>query len=297
MHRFALTVLAALLVAPAAFARHTNFNVTISTGDWEEVTRCDQIRVTIADEPAVRAEEQIDASSLRSLKVISDRNGGVRVTGWDSPGYSITACKAAANPSALAAIHANLSGNELSASDSGDSYGIVYFLVRAPHGAVLDLHASNGEVSVHNVDGTITATTENGPVSIKASSGTITARAQNGPISFGGASSGTVKLTAQNGPITVKLDGTTFNGSLDASTSNGPLSVKVPRGYRSGVVVESDGHSPFACRAEACTGQIRSMSTGDDDDDFFPRRVEFGTGPAVVHLSSHNGPVSVKNSD
>ena len=144
--------------------------------------------------------------------------------------------------------HANLSGNELSASDSGDSYGIVYFLVRAPHGAVLDLHASNGEVSVHNVDGTITATTENGPVSIKASSGTITARAQNGPISFGGASSGTVKLSAQNGPITVKLDGTTFNGSLDASTSNGPLSVKVPRGYRSGVVVESDGHSPFAWR-------------------------------------------------
>jgi len=62
------------------------------------------------------------------------------------------------------------------------------------------------------------------------------------------------------------------------------------------IVVESDGHSPFACRAEACD-QVRSMKSGDDDNDFFPRRVEFGSGPTVVHLSSHNGPVSVKNSD
>jgi len=296
MRRFALTVLAAVLIVPAAFARHTGFNVNISTDDFEEITRCDQIRITIGDEPAVRAEEQVDGSSLRSLKVVSDRNGGVRVTGWDGPGYSITACKAAANGTALATIHAKLSGNELTATNTDDSYGIVYFLVRAPRGAVLDLYASNGEVSVHHVEGNITATTENGPVSIKASSGTINARAQNGPISFGGASSGTVKLSAQNGPISVKLDGTTFNGSLDASTSNGPLSVKVPRGYRSGVVVESDGHSPFACRAEACD-QVRSMKSGDDDNDFFPRRVEFGSGPTVVHLSSHNGPVSVKNSD
>lgn len=296
MHRFAITFLAALLVVPAAFAsRHGDFNVSISTDDWDDITRCDQIRVRIGDQPAVTAEEQIDAASLRSLKVVSHRNGGVRVTGWTNSGYAITACKAAANATALASLHPSLRGNELTA-DPNDEAGVIYFLVRAPRGAVLDLHATNGEVAVHNVEGSITASTENGPISLKGSSGTINATAQNGPISFGGTSSGTVNLSAQNGPISVKLDGATWNGSLDAHTQNGPLSVKVPRDYRSGVIVESDGHSPFACRADACVNRVQT-ARDDDDDEFSTRRVEFGSGPAVVRLSSHNGPVSVKNTD
>lgn len=294
MHRLLVVTLATLLVAPVAFARRHS-GVTISTGDAEEVTRCDQLRVTIGDEPALRAEERIDGSSLRALKVVADYNGGVRVTGSDVPGYLITACKAAANASDLAAVHATLQGNEVTAQGPDDA--VVFFLVRAPRGAVLDLHANNGSVSVHNVDGNITATTQNGPIAIKRSSGTINADAQNGPISLAG-ESGTVKLSAQNGPITVKLAGATWNGSLDAHTENGPLSLKVPRDYRSGVVVESDGHSPFACRADACANQIRAVrNASDDDDDFWPRRVEIGSGPTVVRLSSHNGPVSVKNSD
>ena len=297
MHRLLVALLATLLVVPAAFARrHSGFNISISTGEWEDIAGCDQIRVRIGDEPAVRAEEQIDGAGLRSLKVTADHNGGVRVSGWDSPGYSITACKAAANAADLAAVHATLNGNELTAQGP-DDVTMVYFIVRAPRGAVLDLHATNGALSVHNVEGSITATTENGPIAIKRSSGSISADADNGPISLLG-DSGTVKLSAHNGPVTVKLSGATWNGTLDAHTDNGPLSLKVPRDYRSGVVVESDGHSPFACRAEACANQIRAArSRDDDDDDFWPRRVEIGSGPTVVRLSSNNGPVSVKNSD
>jgi putative adhesin len=206
-------------------------------------------------------------------------------------------CKAAANPADLAALHASLRGNELATDAADESSSVIFFLVRAPRGAVLDLHANNGEVSVHNVEGNITASTQNGPISLKGSSGTIKASAQNGPISFGGASSGTVSLSAQNGPITVKLDGSTWNGELEAHTNNGPLSVKVPHDYRSGVVVESDGHSPFSCRADACVNRVKTARDDEDDDSLFPRRVEFGSGPTVVRLSSHNGPVSVKNSD
>ena len=296
MHRLAITFLAALLVVPNAFAsRHGNFNISISTDGSDDITSCDQIHVRIADEPAVTAVEQIDASSLRSLKVVSHRNGGVRVTGSTNGGYAITACKAAGNAAALASLHASLRGNELTADESEET-GVIYFLVRAPRGAVLDLHASNGEVAVHNVEGSITASTENGPISLKGSSGTINATAQNGPIAFGGASGGTVNLSAENGPITVKLDGTTWSGSLEAHTQNGPLSVKVPRDYRSGVVVESDGHSPFSCRADACVNRVQT-ARDDDEDDFSTRRVEFGSGATVVRLSSHNGPVSVKNTD
>ena len=119
----------------------------------------------------------------------------------------------------------------------------------------------------------------------------ITAEAHNGPISFKGGS-GVVKLDAQNGPITVKLDGDSWlGGSLDAHSHNGPMSVKVPNDYRSGVVVESDGRGHVSCHAEACRQARRTW------DDETPRRIELGSGPTVVRLSTVNGPVSVKERD
>jgi hypothetical protein len=289
MKRLLAIGLLTLLVVPAAFARgrHSR-NVSISTEDDETITSCGQIRVSFDDEDAVRAEEQIDASGLRSLVVKADYNGGVHVTGWDGSGYQITACKAARTAADLADLHASLRGNELTTTGPEDRQSIVYFLVRAPRGADLKLEATNGGIGLRNVSGTVVANTTNGPISIRESSGTITADAQNGPIDLAGGS-GTMKLYAQNGPIGVKLAGTSWNGSIDAQTQNGPLTLKVPRDYRSGVVVESDGHSPFSCRAEACRQSIRSW---DDED---ARRVELGSGATVVRLSTHNGPVSVRD--
>ena len=93
----------------------------------------------------------------------------------------------------------------------------------------------------------------------------------------------------------MKLDGVSWNGRLDASTQNGPVSLKLPRGFRSGVLVEQSGHGPISCRAEDCK-QI-SMYAEDENDDGRVRRLQFGSGPQVVRLSTVNGPVSVKNLD
>jgi len=81
---------------------------------------------------------------------------------------------------------------------------------------------------------------------------------KNGPISIDGGS-GNIKVRATNGPLSVDLDGRSFNGTLDATTQNGPLTVRIPRGYNSGVVVESRGHGPVSCHAEGC-GKARSNS-------------------------------------
>jgi hypothetical protein len=291
MNRLFVAFLATLLVVPAAFARDRHStNVSISTDDWEEITRCDQLRVTFDDEPALRAEEQINGAGLTSLRVRADHNGGVRVFGSDGAGYAITACRAARTAAELSEVRASLRGNELTADGPDDRRAIVYFLVRAPRNAVLDLEATNGEIAVHGVNGSITATAHNGPISIKRSSGSINAEAQNGPITLSGGA-GTVKLNAQNGPISVKLAGSTWSGTLDAHTENGPITLKLPRHYRSGIVVESDGRGPFSCRAEACRDALR---TWDDDDN---RRVELGSGATVIRMSTHNGPVAVRESD
>ncbi len=305
MRRLALVSALIALAIPIAFlsasGRHneySNHNFSVSIDDWEDVHDCSAVHVTYNDRTVPVIEENVPVSSLRSLKVRSGRNGSIRVIGTTSPAYSVKACKASALGNAND-IRVNLSGNEVSADQGdSDSRSIVYFLVFAPHNATLDLDATNGPISVDGVDGSVTAHALNGPIAVKASSGTLDINTQNGPISFAG-SSGNVKLRATNGPISVKLRGSGWTtGSLDASTENGPLSLKVPAGYGSGVLVETDGNSPVSCRAAACQSARKSYARSESNDDGFgprwPRRIELGSGARVVSLSTHNGPVSVK---
>jgi hypothetical protein len=85
----------------------------------------------------------------------------------------------------------------------------------------------------------------------------------------------------------VALTGSSWSGDgLDARAVNGPIHVSIPEGYASATVVESLGHSPWSCRGSACAAARRN----DDDD---RRSMELGSGPAVVRVSTQNGPVSI----
>ncbi len=285
-----LLLLLVLLSALPLFARGRG--VSISIDDDDDVIDCSDVSVRLDGEAVPVIAEDIPFSG-RALRLRSEENGGIRVIGWNNSGYQVRACKAVAPGMDLGSIRVTARGDEVSASGPDEQRWVVYYIVRAPRGAVLDLRSTNGPISVMSVDGTITAEAINGPVSVKDSAGTIDARTTNGPISFGG-SSGTVKLLATNGPIAVKLAGMGWNGgSLDASTQNGPLTLKLPRGYQSGVLVESLGHGPVVCRAAGCDGR-RTYRDADDD---MPRRIELGAGPRMIRVATTNGPVSVKESD
>jgi hypothetical protein len=249
------------------------------------VTGCSDLRVTIDGEPAARAEEVVNVGNPRSLAVHAALNGGIYVTG-ESGRYEVTACKAAAVDSSLGGIRVNMKGNEVSASGPDNERWLVYFIVHAPRGAELNLDATNGPIGLRNVSGTIVARAVNGPISARQIDGSVNLETTNGPISIDGGS-GTAKAVATNGPISVKLRDA-WNGTLDAHTENGPMSLRISSSFRSGVVVESDGHGPVSCRADACRQARRSWS--DEDS----RRIELGSGPMAVHLSTNNGPVSVR---
>ena len=298
MRRPFFLFLAFLLVSGAAMAR--NHGRSVSFNDWDDdSTDCSAMRVRFDGERAPVVTEQIPVGNVRSLKVTSDQNGGIRVLGTTGSSYSVLACKAAAAGLDASSIRVGLDGNELTASGPDNENWIVYFIVQAPRGATLDLQASNGPISVRDFDGTLNARAHNGPLGLKNSRGTIDASTVNGPIAIEGGS-GNVKLSATNGPLAVKLDGTAWNGSLDASTENGPVALKLPRGYRSGVVVEQRGHGPVSCHAEDCYSarqRAADLNNDDDDDNDRPRRLELGSGAQAVHLTTTNGPISVKDRD
>jgi hypothetical protein len=276
--------------------------VSARAGGWPGHERpmadCSDLRMQFDGERAiVQSEEKtLTRAEAPTLRVRAETNGGVQLQGWDKDTYSITTCKAAVPPQSdadalFSQIHVSIQGGEVSASGPSRSgrrdQWSVFFLIRTPKGATVDLDATNGPLSFYGVDGKVTARAVNGPISIKDFSGDAEVNATNGPISVSG-SHGNLRIRTENGPISVAVSETKWNGAgLTADAQNGPVSLHVPEGFQSSFLVESRGHGPVSCAASIC-GEARK--TWDDDH----KRIEFGSGEPVIHLSSYNGPVSVR---
>jgi hypothetical protein len=240
------------------------------------VVQQEDLAITRAEAPALRAK--------------AEPNGGMQVQGWDKNGYSVSLCKAVAPASDAQQLlsEAKLSFHSGELTVTGlphDREMSTYLLIRVPKAATLDLSAVNGPLGVYGVDGTVKGRVTNGPVSAEGCTGDIDIAAENGPVSSEG-NSGHLHLHAQNGPVSVALQGESWRGSgLEAHAENGPLTLQIPHGYKSGVLVESDGNGPVAC-ASICSEAHRTSSDTE-------RRIEFGSGPTLVHLSVVNGPLAV----
>jgi hypothetical protein len=291
----AMSALMALGFTSARASRH-HHSVNISDGHRHPAIDCSDLRIRFDDRDAVvRSEERtLTKAEAAVLQVRPHTNGGVQVTGWDNANYSVTACKAATASgdaeSILSQITMSIEGGRVSTKGPGDDDDwTVYLLIRTPKSATIEMETSNGPLSFYDVDGKLTARAKNGPISLKNFSGDADITAVNGPISLDG-SKGSVRIHTENGPITVELAGSTWSGAgLTADAKNGPLTLMVPSGYQSSFVVESTNYAPVSCKASICDN---ARKTWDDEH----RRIEYGSSPAMIHLSTVNGPVSVQES-
>jgi hypothetical protein len=292
-HLLQVLIAALMMTAPMGAEqshRHSRMGTGLNTQVADDVATCADIEVSSGEYEVAAAEETLSPAS-NQLQVTAPRNGGAWISGGPAGAFEVRACKygmgrdRADAEAALASIHIDQTGGELTARGGDSDRWLVHFIVRAPRGASTTVETTNGPISIRDVEGTLKAHAVNGPIGIKGARGTIEVDTVNGPIAVEG-TSGDVQATAQNGPLSVKLDGTEWSGEgLRGETRNGPLSLVVPSDYRTGVVVESDGHSPFRCTG--CTEEWR----GDEER---PRRVRFGTDAERVRLTTSNGPVTIK---
>ncbi len=279
----------------SARANRHHHSVSISVGHRHPANDCSDVRIRFDDQDAVvRSEERtVTKAEATVLQVHPHSNGGVQVVGWDKDTYSVTACKAAAGSGdaaerILSQISVNIEHGKVSTSGPGDEDAwTVELLIRAAKSASIELDTMNGPISLYDVDGKLTARANNGPISLKNFSGDAEITAVNGPISLDG-SRGSVRIHTENGPMSVALEGKTWSGAgLTADAQNGPLTLMVPNGYQSSFVVESTNYAPVSCKASICDN---ARKTWDDEH----RRIEYGNAPAMIRLSTVNGPVSVQ---
>ena len=274
---------------------HERHSMSISGGHRQPANDCSDLRIRFNDEDAVVRSETRTLSKAEApvLKVAPHANGGTQVVGWDNANYSVTACKAveAGNDAerVLSQITMTIENGTVSTHGPSreDRDWTVYLLIRAPKSAAMELETMNGPISLYDVDGKLTAHANNGPISLHHFSGDADVTAQNGPISMDG-SRGNIRIKTQNGPISVNLNETSWTGQLSADAENGPVTLRVPSGFQSSFLVEATNRAPMSCRASICTS---ARKTWDDEH----RRIEYGSSPAVVHLSTVNGPVSVED--
>jgi DUF4097 and DUF4098 domain-containing protein YvlB len=280
----------AAVATPKSDRHSTNF----SESDDGPVADCSGLHIRFEERAAtILSEERTIPRSAGTLTIQSEVNGGLQVQGWDKDTYSVTACKAfdpAHNDANQLSSQIKLSVESDQVSVTGPSethHWTVFLIVRTPKSANLELHSKNGPLGIYNVDGQLTAKAVNGPVSLRGFSGDADISAQNGPIDLSG-NSGNLRLHTENGPISVALNGDSWQGvGLEAEAKNGPLTLRIPKNYQSGVLVESNGSSPMSCHASACDD---ARKTWDDHQ----RRIEFGKSPAVIRLSTTNGPIAVR---
>jgi hypothetical protein len=282
--KFRLVLSIALLAfATCAFASSQSIQVSP-----DGVNSCADIHVTYDEGPAVTAEESLTVPGSVALNVSPGNNGGVYVTGYDGSQFQVMVCKAGRSEAEVQGIRAQFTGDQLAATGTDQGSSIAYFIIKAPRSASLSLKTHNGPVSVTGLAGNLQVHTQNGPIKIRKTSGDVQAWAQNGPISFTG-DTGHVELHATNGPVQLSLAGSHWNGAgVEASTENGPLSLYLSSDYNSGVLVQTDGHSPMSCEANLC----RNAGNFDESE----RRVQIGNGQPVINVTTHNGPVKIASS-
>jgi hypothetical protein len=280
----------ALTAAPSPRSHHLS---TLSAEEDSPVRECSDLHVQMDSRKAVMQSEQrtITRAEATNLRIRGSNNGGVQIEGGNSDSYAVILCKFAAPDSGaealLSQIHISFTNGELSVSGPHTGHDWSDFLlIRTPKAAAMDVNVNNGPLTIRGVDGALKVHAENGPVSVHDCSGELELRSHNGPVTLEG-NSGKQNVSTENGPVTLRLSGTTWNGSgLEAHATNGPLTLEIPSHYQSGVILESEGHSPFQCHATACS---EGRKTWDDDH----KRIEFGSGPTLVRLTTENGPVTV----
>lgn len=284
-----LSLLLGLSLPAQAGSRHRHSDRMVSFDErGSSPLDCSALEVTLDGKKVEVQEERIAIPAGEILNVRVREHGGLYVQPGSGSGYTARLCKAAKDASELPSIRPSLDGRSLTVNGpTSDDDWVAYLIVDAPADASMSLESDNAPISLKRVRGSFVAKATNGPISIEDTEGTIDAATQNGPIALTG-SQGDVKLRARNGPIAVELQHEWRGKGLDARTENGPVALTVSSSFRSGVVVESEGHSPFACDGPSCDGwKIDGHGRG--------RTYTLGTSPALVRLSTSNGPVAISS--
>ncbi|HEY6249429.1 MAG TPA: hypothetical protein VI685_05685, partial [Candidatus Angelobacter sp.] len=271
---------------------------TIRSNDDSLSDDCnDHLQVYGRQYSSVLRDEETHTLPNQPLTLHADQNGGIHISTWDNPNFSVKLCKQVASDSndqgrkILAETKLSINGDTISVSsperDGEYSLGTL-LLVKAPRDAKVSMRVENGGISIRRFTGTADAKAINGGISLKDSSGTLTARAQNGGISIKGCS-GDVTADVENGGLSLSLPEHWEGKGLEAHTENGGLVVGIPRNFNSGLEVSGSEYTSIICKGDVCENGQRTWDNGH-------RMFRLG-GTPQIHATTVNGGIVIQSNE
>jgi len=235
------------------------------------------------------------SSSNPSSMMVSNTNGGVTTSTW-SQAYlmingTVTARGFGSSPDVITFVESNSSGNIVfqaifpvsSSFFFGASYTVdIYVYEPASYQFnTVQIVTVNGDLQISSISATsLTLTDTNGAItasSITATSTTITDT--NGSINLTCATCGSATVTMTNGGVTMDLSTLSLTGSYVVTTTNGNVNLTLP------------AVASFKVTPNTTNGTISSSGLGVQLTNH--TTATFGTGSAVVNLTTTNGSIIV----
>jgi len=298
MKKLIALLMAVPLIAWIALASDHNSTraSSITMNDDEISDNCvDHLHMYNGDFRSYVRDEETRSLPNQPLTITAERNGGIEVSTWDQPEFSIKLCKqVATNDEAegrrlLSQTKLAVNGERVSISaPSSDDYHSLgtLLLVKAPRNATVSMSVHNGGVSLNRFVGTAEAHAHNGGISFKQSSGKLTAEAENGGVSIKDCD-GEVDANVQNGGLSISLQERWEGKGLEARAHNGGVVVAVPKNFSGGLEVVGSEHTSIVCKDSICNDAQRTWDSGH-------KMFRLGTGNPQIHATTENGGIVIK---
>jgi hypothetical protein len=255
-----LAATAALTLAAPALAQQARRDPCQDAGRSNRPSHCE-------------VREQILPASNGTLSVDAAPNGGIKVHGWERQEVRLQARVTAQADSeqeakALASqVRILADANRVSAEGPRTEHGMswsVSFDLMVPSNYALDLHSTNGGISIAAVQGRLTFKTTNGGITLTDVNGEV-------------------RGSTTNGGVRVALAGDGWSGDgLEVETNNGGVHVEVPEGYSAHLDAGTQNGGVQVAFPVTVQGRVgRTVQT------------DLGRGGATIRVRTINGGVTV----
>ncbi len=193
-------------------------------------------------------------------------------------------------------VAANRTDKRVDFGNSGASASL-----KVPAGTLLELHTSNGKVTLAGPVGDVVVTTSNGGIDVKGAGGQLNLTTSNGGITVNGGT-GQLLLETSNGGLDITSD----NAVVTARSSNGSITftgslAKGNQSFRtdnSSITLNLPPNASFSVNADTSNGKIRSdfKVTSSTFSDILLQGTVGENPQTSISLHTSNGNIDIKQS-
>jgi len=257
-----------------------------------------------------RVENRKEPFKAGSKLWVKNRNGSIRVTGWDRDEVAVVAdMKDTERRRIQLVIQRKGEDLDVEAVFQSSSWSLFNFgsvmsprcemTLQVPRKLMAHFRTTNGAVSASNLDGYVRCETTNGAIDVKAIAGEVRAETTNGAIEARDLRA-RIKGSTTNGGIHLE----NVEGGIEASTTNGGIRAKNLEGWGEGITLSTTngnidvdlGKAGGDVKADNSNGRLEFQVPGAQDIDLRKHslKARIPGRAQSIRLSTTNGGIVIR---